>query len=422
MATFNYVAIDKDGKETRGRLDVAGNQEAMEQLRQKGLYPISISEEKAKSDGPSHRAGPSASGEIKPAKSVFTLSFGGVSAKQITIFTRQLATLIGSGLPLVRALYVLERQEKAGVLKATIRGLAEQVEGGSSFSEALAKFPKAFPSLYVNTVKAGEAGGVLEVVLTRLAEFAEKSQRLEGRIKSAMIYPALVLTMALSVLGFLIAFIVPKFLQIFKEMNVELPIMTKVLLVVSDFAKNQWYVGLALIGLSIVVFKVLYKLPATKLLLDKAKLEIPVMGVLVRKIAIARFSRTLGTLLSSGVPILQSLMVAKDTTGNEAMARSIVVVHDAVREGETVAKPLLKAGLFPAMAVNMISVGEETGALDQMLLKVADVYDEEVDVTVTGLMSILEPFLIIGLGLIVGFIVIAMFLPLFQLVTALGGG
>ncbi|MDD5424482.1 MAG: type II secretion system F family protein [Candidatus Omnitrophica bacterium] len=421
MAIFNYVAIDKDGKETKGRLDVAGNQEAMEQIRQKGLYPISISEEKAKSDGPSPRAG-SAPGEIKPAKSVLTLSFGGVSAKQITIFTRQLATLIGSGLPLVRALYVLERQEKAGVLKVTIRGLAEQVEGGSSFSEALAKFPKAFPSLYVNTVKAGEAGGVLEVVLTRLAEFAEKSQRLEGRIKSAMIYPALVLTMALSVLGFLIAFIVPKFLQIFKEMNVELPVMTKVLLVVSDFAKNQWYIGLAVIALLIVLFKVLYKLPATRLLLDKARLEIPVMGVLVRKIAIARFSRTLGTLLSSGVPILQSLMVAKDTTGNEAMARSIVVVHDAVREGETVAKPLLKAGLFPAMAVNMISVGEETGALDQMLLKVADVYDEEVDVTVTGLMSILEPFLIIGLGLIVGFIVIAMFLPLFQLVTALGGG
>jgi type IV pilus assembly protein PilC len=338
------------------------------------------------------------------------------------VFTRQLATLIGSGLPLVRALYVLERQEKSGILKTTIRGLAEQVEGGSSFSEALSKFPKAFPPLYVNTVKAGEAGGVLEVVLTRLAEFAEKSQRLEGRIKSAMVYPALVLTMALSVLGFLITFIVPKFLQIFKEMNVELPVMTKVLLVVSDFARSRWYIGIGLVVLLIVLWNVLYSLPVTKLLIDKGKLEIPVMGQLLRKIAIARFSRTLGTLLSSGVPILQSLMVSKDTTGNEAMARSIVVVHDAVREGETIAKPLLKAGLFPAMAVNMISVGEETGALDQMLLKVADVYDEEVDVTVTGLMSLLEPFLIIGLGMIVGFIVIAMFLPLFQLVTALGGG
>lgn len=421
MAIFNYVAIDKSGKETRGKLEVAGNQEAMDLIRQKGLYPVSITEEKPKAERPSSGAKGGAE-EPKPAKSVYTISFGGVSAKQITIFTRQLATLIGSGLPLVRALYVLERQEKGGVLKSTIRGLAEQVEGGSSFSEALAKYPKSFPSLYVNTVKAGETGGVLEVVLTRLAEFAEKSQKLEGRIKSAMIYPALVLTMALSVLGFLITFIVPRFLQIFKEMEVELPVMTKILLVVSDFAKSRWYIGLGLIFCLIVVFNLLYRMPVTKLILDKAKLEIPVMGPLLRKIAIARFSRTLGTLLSSGVPILQSLIVSKDTTGNEAMARSIIVVHDGVREGETVAKPLLKAGLFPAMAVNMISVGEETGALDQMLLKVADVYDEEVDVTVTGLMSLLEPFLIIGLGLVVGFIVVAMFLPLFQLVTALGGG
>jgi len=402
MAIFNYVAIDKDGKESKGRLEASGNQDAMEQIRQKGLYPISINEEKDKGDGLPLR-NREVPGGPKPAKSVLSLSFGGVSAKQNTVFTRQLATLIGSGLPLVRALYVLERQEKPGVLKSTIRGLAEQVEGGSSFSEALSKFPKAFPPLYVNTVKAGEAGGVLEVVLTRLAEFAEKSQRLEGRIKSAMVYPALVLTMALSVLGFLITFIVPKFLQIFKEMNVELPVMTKVLLVVSDFARSKWYLGIGSIVLLIVVWNVLYRLPFTRLLIDKAKLEIPVMGQLLRKIAIARFSRTLGTLLSSGVPILQSLMVSKDTTGNEAMARSIVVVHDAVREGETIAKPLLKAGLFPAMAVNMISVGEETGALDQMLLKVADVYDEEVDVTVTGLMSLLEPFLIIGLGMIVGY-------------------
>ncbi|MDD5738134.1 MAG: type II secretion system F family protein, partial [Candidatus Omnitrophica bacterium] len=205
MAIFNYVAIDKDGKETKGKLEVAGNQEAMDQIRQKGLYPISITEEKSKSDMPSSR-GREGSADAKPAKSAMTISFGRVTAKQVTIFTRQLATLIGSGLPLVRALYVLERQEKAGLLKSTIRGLAEQVEGGSSFSEALSKFPRAFEPLYVNTVKAGEAGGVLEVVLTRLAEFAEKSQRLEGRIKSAMIYPALVLTMALSVLGFLITF------------------------------------------------------------------------------------------------------------------------------------------------------------------------------------------------------------------------
>ena len=419
MAIFNYVAIDKDGKEIKGRLEVNSNDEAMTQVRQKGLYPVSINEEKQKT---------AAGGENKyrregaaPEKqSLLTLSIGGVSQKQVTVFTRQLATLIGSGLPLVRALYVLERQEK-GVLKATIRGLAEQVEGGSSFSEALSKYPKAFPPLYVNTVKAGETGGVLELVLTRLAEFAEKSQKLNSRIKAALIYPALVLTLALSVLFFLITFIVPKFMQIFKEMNVALPLPTKILLVISSLMKDKWPLGLGLIVLTIIIYSVLIRLSATRLVIDRIKLELPVMGSLIRRIAIARFSRTLGTLLSSGVPILQSLMVAKDTTGNEVMARSIVHVHDSVREGETVAKPLLKAGLFPAMAVNMISVGEETGALDQMLLKIADVYDEEVDVTVTGLMSLLEPFLIIGMGMIVGFIVVSMFLPLFQLITTLGG-
>ena len=419
MAIFNYVAIDKDGKEAKGRLEVNSNDEVVTQLRQKGLYPVSVTEEKSKTVTPGAgkdlREGPA------PAKeSILSLSLGGVSQKQVTVFTRQLATLIGSGLPLVRALYVLERQEK-GALKATIRGLAEQVEGGSSFSEALSKFPKAFPLLYINTVKAGETGGVLELVLTRLAEFAEKSQKLNGRIKAALIYPALVLTLALSVLFFLITFIVPKFMQIFKEMNVPLPPPTKILLFISSLMRDRWFIGLGLIILVIVTYTVLSKIAATRLVIDRIKLDLPVMGSLIRRIAIARFSRTLGTLLSSGVPILQSLMVAKDTTGNEVMARSIIHVHDSVREGETVAKPLLKAGLFPAMAVNMISVGEETGQLDQMLLKIADVYDEEVDVTVTGLMSLLEPFLIIGMGLIVGFIVVSMFMPLFGLITALGG-
>lgn len=420
MAIFNYVAIDKDGKELKGRLEVNSNDEAMAQIRQKGLYPVSIAEDKSKTaaDGAGKDLPP---GQAPAKQSVMTLSIGGVNTKQVTVFTRQLATLIAAGLPLVRSLYVLERQEK-GVLKSTIHGLAEQVEGGSSFSEALAKFPKVFPPLYVNTVKAGEAGGVLELVLTRLAEFAEKSEKLSGRIKAALIYPSLVLTLALSVLFFLITFIVPKFMMIFKEMNVALPPPTKILMLVSSLFKEKWPVGLGLTVVFIIVYLTLMRIPAMRLLIDRIKLELPVMGPLIRKIAIARFTRTLGTLLSSGVPILQSLMVSKDTTGNEVMARSIIHVHDSVREGETVAKPLLKAGLFPPMAVNMISVGEETGALDQMLLKIADVYDEEVDVTVTGLMSLLEPFLIIGMGLIVGFIVVSMFLPLFELINALGGG
>ncbi len=420
MSIYTYAAIDKEGKEVKGRLEVNSHQEAIDKIREKGLYPTSIVEDKGKGEGPGVAHEPGRPGS--PSKPAMTIMIGAVKPKQVTLFTRQLATLISSGLPLVRALYVLERQDKSGMLKATIRGLAEQVEGGSSFSEALAKYPKTFPSLYVNTVKAGETGGVLELVLSRLADFAEKSQKLNSRIKAALVYPALVLTLALSVLFFLITFIVPKFMQIFKEMGVALPFMTRILLHISDLAKNKWPLGIGLIIGLIVLYNVLRKVAATRFVLDRIKLELPVMGPLLRKIAIARFSRTLGTLLSSGVPILQSLMVAKDTTGNDVIARSIINVHDSVREGETVAKPLLKAGLFPAMAVNMISVGEETGALDQMLLKIADVYDEEVDVTVVGLMSLLEPFLIIGMGGVVGFIVISMFLPLFQLITALGGG
>ncbi|MFH0771855.1 MAG: type II secretion system F family protein [Candidatus Omnitrophota bacterium] len=419
MPVFTYIAIDKEGKEAKGNFEAANNQEAIDKIRQKGLYPVNISEEKNRNEKPA--AGKETAKRAAPLKVNSPIFAGKVNTRQVTIFTRQLATLIGAGLPLVRSLYVLERQERGGLLKLTIRGLAEQVEGGSSFSEALSKYPKTFPHLYVNTIKAGEAGGVLELVLSRLADFAEKSQKLNSRIKAALIYPMLVLVLALSVLFFLITFIVPKFMQIFKEMSVSLPIATKALLLVSNFAKNQWPFGLAIIILLVVGYNVLFRFTAARLIFDRIKLNIPVMGPLLRKIAIARFARTFGTLLSSGVPILQALLVSKDTTGNEVMAHSIVSVHDSVREGETVAKPLLKAGLFPAMAVNMISVGEETGALDQMLLKIADVYDEEVDVTVIGLMSLLEPFLIIGMGLVVGFIVIAMFLPLFQLVTALGG-
>lgn len=418
MPIYNYVAIDKQGKEVKGKVEVDSHQNAIMKVRQLGYYPTSIVEEMVRTERPVETKG----GEKlkSPIRLPILKRAGRVGQKQLTLFTRQLATLIGAGLPLVRALYVLERQQKSGALKDTIRGLAEQVEGGGSFSEALLRHPKSFSPLYVNTIKAGETGGVLELVLSRLAEFAEKTQRLNSRVRAALIYPALVLTMAISVLFFLITFIVPKFMDIFKEMGVPLPLITRVLLAISEFARNRWFIGVAIIIALIITYRILYRLPKMRMFFDKIKLRFPVMGPLTRKIAIARFSRTLGTLLSSGVPILQGLMVAKDTAGNEVIAHSIIEVHDSVREGETVAKPLLKAGIFPAMAVNMISVGEETGSLDQMLLKVGDVYDEEVDVTVTGLMSLLEPFLIIGMGMIVGFIVVAMFLPLFSLITALG--
>lgn len=418
MPVFDYIAIDKHGKEVRGKLEVESHQIALAKVRELGYYPTSVFEEKAKVKKPVEGK---AVEEVKaPIKLPITILAGSIGQKQLTLFTRQLATLIGAGLPLVRSLYVLDRQERTGVLKVTIRGLAEQVEGGTSFSDALSKFPRNFSPLYINTIKAGETGGVLEVVLSRLAEFLEKTERLKMRIKSALIYPALVLGLALSVLAFLITFIVPRFMEIFKEMGIQPPFLTQLLINISDAVRQRWLLGLGVLFGLIMAYKFSYRLPTMRLVFDNIRLRIPIMGPLIRKIAIARFSRTLGTLLASGVSILQALLVAKDTASNEVIARSITEVHNSVREGETVAKPLLKIGIFPAMAVNMISVGEETGALDQMLLKVGDVYDEEVDVTVSGLMSLLEPFLIMGMGLIVGFIVVAMFLPLFSVIKALG--
>lgn len=419
MAIFNYVAIDKHGKEVKGKLEVDSHEAAIAKIREMGYYPTSIFEEKERAKKPLEAK---VAGKVgaPPTKVSVVRGLGRVGPKQMTLFTRQLATLIGAGLPLVRSLYVLERQERSGPLKNTLRGLAEQVEGGSTFSDALLKYPQSFSPLFVNTIKAGETGGVLELVLSRLADFSEKTQKLNRRIKAALIYPTLVLCMAMAVLTFLITFIVPRFMEIFKELGVKPPVLTQILIKTSTFAREKWFLGIGGAVFLIIVYNFLYRIPKVRLILDNLKLHIPVMGQLLRKIAISRFSRTFGTLLSSGVPILQALMVSKDTAGNEVISHSIVKVHNSVREGETVAKPLLGTGIFPAMAVNMISVGEETGSLDQMLLKVSDVYDEEVDVMVSGLMGLLEPLLIIGMGLIVGFIVVAMFLPLFQIIKSIG--
>lgn len=419
MPIFNYVAIDKRGKEIKGSIEVDSHEAAIAKIREMGYYPTSIFEEKERLKKPFEGKVAEVKAEA-PAKAIVAKRVGKIGQKQLTLFTRQLATLIGAGLPLVRSLYVLERQERAGVLKDTLRGLAEQVEGGVTFSEALLKYPQSFPPLFVNTIKAGETGGVLELVLARLADFSEKTQKLNARIKAALIYPTLVLCMAIAVLSFLITFIVPRFMEIFKEIGVEPPFLTQLLINISTFAREKWFIGVGAIVVLVFSYNFLYRIARVRLIIDSGKLHIPIMGQLLRKIAISRFSRTFGTLLSSGVPILQALMVAKDTAGNELISHSIVKVHNSVREGETVAKPLLGTGIFPAMAVNMISVGEETGSLDQMLLKVSDVYDEEVDVMVSGLMGLLEPILIIGMGLIVGFIVVAMFLPLFQIIKTIG--
>ncbi|MDD5679691.1 MAG: type II secretion system F family protein [Candidatus Omnitrophica bacterium] len=418
MALYSYKAIDKFGKEIQDEIEVASYDEAIKRLRGLGYFPTQITAKRSKAPARGEAFGAGA----KPGFSLnMSLPFLGnsVKSKQITIFTRQLATLIGAGLPLVRSLNILRDQMKQGAFHDIVNSIAGQVESGSTFSDALMKYPRVFSILFVNTVKAGETGGVLEVVLTRLADFNEKSEKLRGKIKSALVYPALVISIALGVLSFLVIFVIPKFMELFKEIGTEMPLPTLILLKISDFMQHQWVFGiLFIIGLAIG-YTLLLRLPVFRYITDKIKLQLPVFGVLIQKVAIARFSRTLGTLISSGVPILQALMITKDTAGNDVIARSLGRVHDSIREGESIAGPLSKTKIFPLMVVNMISVGEETGSLDQMLNKVADTYDEEVDATVSALTSMLEPLLIVFLGLIVGGIVIAMFLPLVKLLTTL---
>lgn len=423
MDAFQYKAVTKTGEKKDGIIEAESTVSAIERIKELGLYPTSI--EKIKKTAKIGKLPPSTVAK-KQSESVFGylkipfLGVGTVKNKDVVIFTRQLATLIDADLPLVRSLVVLRDQLKSGAMKDIITQLEKDIESGSTLSEAMSRFPRTFSKLYVNMIRAGEVGGVLDVVLDRLAEFSEKSQRLASHIRSALAYPAFVVTVALTVLIVLITFIVPKFMEIFMEVGSTLPLLTVMLLNVSSFFKANWYFGVILITAMILIFRAVYRNKKTRIMMDEFQLKLPVIGMLVRKVAVARFARTLGTLISSGVPILQALDITKDTAGNEIIARAIGRVHDSIKEGESIAKPLEASGVFPLMVVNMIDVGEETGSLDRMLIKVADTYEEEVDISVGALTSLLEPLLIVFMGIIVGFIVIAMFLPLISLMSTLG--
>jgi len=423
MPIFTYRAIDKFGKEITSEIEVDSYDEAIKKVRNLGYFPTQIRLKKGKkkaANSITRTVHVSArTGLLQFELRIPFLGIGTVRPKQVIIFTRQLATLIGAGLPLVRSLYILRDQMRYGVFRDVINDLAQQVEAGSTFSDSLLKHPKVFSKLFVNTVKAGETGGVLEVVLTRLAEFGEKAEKLRGRIRAALLYPLLVITFAITVLTFLMIFVIPKFMELYAELGTELPIPTLILMKITTFFRERWIIGALFILTMVIIYTMLIRTPAARYFADKMKLKLPVFGLLIQKISIARFSRTLGTLISSGVPILQALLITRDTSGNEIIAQSIARVHDSIREGESIAGPLAKTRIFPLMVVNMINVGEETGSLDQMLNKIADTYDDEVDTTVTALTSLLEPMLIIFMGLIVGSIVIAMFLPLVKLLTAL---
>ncbi len=424
MANFQYIALDAKGEQTTGVVQAGAEAEAISQLRAQGLYPTQVVEE-----GKGSLAGSAKKGKKKgKAKASAAKATGKVKPKVLMIFTRQLATLIDSGLPLLRGLTVLGKQEPNPALKHTINQLADSVQGGSTFSESLAQHPKIFNKLYVNMVKAGELGGVLEVVLNRLAEYQEKANKLKNKIVAAMVYPVIVMFIAVLILTFLMMFIVPKFKAMFDDMQGgQLPLISRVVFNFSDwmlsnplFLPNGVWI-FVLLGLCWAGISAWAKTPGGRKAVDTFKLRLPIFGDIQRKSAISRFSRTLGTLVTSGVPILQALNITRDTAGNVIVSNAVSQVHDAVKEGESIVTPLQASGIFPSMVISMVDVGEETGQLPDMLLKIADVYDDEVDNAVTALTSILEPIMIVFLAVVVGTIVFALFLPLIEVIRSMQG-
>ena len=425
MPRFNYVALDARGQEASGLLEAVSSSAAISQLRQSGYFPTSVIEEAIiSSDGKETRGRTATAARMtKPRakKGIVLFQRRKVKSKVLMIFTRQLATLIDSGLPLLRSLHVLAKQERDKLMKKTIDKLADSVQSGSTFSDALALHPKIFNDLYVSMVRAGEVGGVLELVLTRLSEFQEKAAKIRNKILSAMVYPIIVMTMAMGILVFLLVFIVPRFELIFHDLlgDKPLPPVTRFVLTVSDYMQHQGLVLLGAVVAIVVIYNFVGRTTRGRLAIDNLKLRVPLFGNLNRKTAISRFARTLGTLVTSGVPILQALNITRETAGNAAIARALARVHDCVKEGESIVQPLEASKSFPPMVVSMVDVGEETGKLPEMLLKIADVYDDEVDNAVAALTSMLEPIMIVFLALVVGTIVIALFMPLISIISGL---
>jgi type IV pilus assembly protein PilC len=429
MPKYNYVAMDAHGKESKGTLEVASQNEAINRVKEMNLFPTKIVEIDKVKEKPGKKAGPAAKAGAKKKGKGINLNIkspglgGRVKSKVLCTFTRQLATLVDAGLPLLRGLRVLEKQERNPTLKSIVGELAVAIEGGSTFSEGLAQHPKVFNRLFVNMVKAGELGGVLEVVLNRLSEFMEKAQKIKGKVIAAMFYPVAVLFVAIAILSILMVYVIPKFKEVFAGMleGAQLPAFTRFVLAISDTVKDHAIITLGVIAVLVVAFMLSVRTKFGRHAFDKFKLKVPVVGPVVSKIAISRFTRTLGTLVSSGVPILQALTIVKETAGNVIIANAVNAIHESVKEGETITAPLEASGVFPPMVISMVDVGEQTGALPEMLLKIAENYDEEVDNAVSAMTSLLEPIMIIFLAVIVGSIVIAMFMPLIEMMNRMGG-
>ena len=416
MSSYAYVAVDPQGVESRGTLDVSDQSEALRRIKEMGLFPTKV----LAADRPGRRAALAQSRpRTAPVRRRLSIpGWGsGIRAAALTVFTRQLATLIEAGMPLLRGLRTLQEQAENRALRRIIRELSLVIEGGSSFAEALALHPRIFNRLYINMVKAGEIGGVLDVTLRRLADFMEKAQKIKGKVKAAMYYPCAVLCVAAIILTLLMTYVVPRFKEVFEGLlgGGRMPPFTLLVLRVSEAMKSHLLLAIVAAAAVGIAFLCALRTGWGRWSFDQFKLAMPLLGPVFRKVAISRFSRTLGTLLGSGVPILQALTIVKETAGNVVVGGVISDVHQQVKEGEPIAPALKGSGVFPAMVAGMVDVGEQTGALPEMLLKIADTYDEEVDNAVTAMTSLLEPIMIVFLALIVGSIVIALFLPLISI-------
>ena len=404
MAKFSWEARSRTGAQQKGVMEANNRALVESQLKKFGFSNITIKEE-----------GKGLSFKIP--------GMGGkkVETKDIVIFTRQFATMIDSGLPLVQCLEILSSQQENKTFKEVLLKVKENVESGSTFADALSKHPKVFDQLYVNLVAAGEVGGILDTILNRLAAYIEKSMKLKKQIKGAMVYPATVMSIAVVVVGVILIFVIPTFAKMFEEFGGELPGPTKIVIALSNFIVKYLIVIIALIIASISGFKKYYATKNGRYQVDRLALKAPIVGPLIRKVSVAKFTRTLGTMISSGVPIMDGLDIVAKTAGNKIVEEAIYKVRQAISEGKTIAEPLAACGVFPPMVVQMIAVGEATGAMDAMLNKIADFYDEEVDSAVSAMTAMMEPMLMVFLGTTVGGLVVAMYLPIFKIAGAVGG-
>ncbi len=408
MPTFVFEAVDNKGKKIRDEIEAQSKQEAKTRIQSMGYFPSSIEEVSKHVDTPE--------GAAKPRKRSFSF---GVNRKQLTNFTVQFSTLQDAGLPIVKSLRILENQLKPGLMRDAVSDLAEEVEGGMSLSEAMKKHPKVFDTLYISMVKAGEMGGILDDIFARLAEFMEKAYRLKKQIVGAMIYPAVVVSFACLIVTGLMIFVVPKFQSLFKERKIDLPTATNALISISDFIKSGWMYIIPIAVAGYIAFKLLTKQERFKTTFDTFSLKLPLFGTIIRKTSVSRFARTLGTLIQSGVNMLDALAICRDATANKRVAAEINLLHDAIKEGEAMAGRMGESVIFDDVVTNMVAVGEETGELDKMLIKIASNYDRDVEISVQSLVSLLEPILIVCLGGIVFFIVLALFWPLMKLIQTM---